>query len=44
MLFHAYLKVLSRCKEGKGKTGIRWITYLEDKKEDLDLIKKSGNG
>ena len=40
MLFHAYLKLLSRYKEGKVQTGIRWITYLEDKKEDLDLIKK----
>jgi len=39
MLFNAYLKLLSRYKEGKLKTGIRWITYLEDKKEDLDLIK-----
>ena len=39
-LFHAYCKLISKHKEGKVKTGIRWITHLEDKKEDLDLIKK----
>ena len=39
-LFHAYSKLLSKHKEGKVKTGIRWVTHLEHKKEDLDLIKK----
>ncbi len=39
-LFHAYLKLISKYKEGKVKTEVRWITYLEDNKEDLNLIKK----
>ena len=39
-LFHAYLKLISKYKEGKVKTEVRWITYLEDSKEDLNLIKK----
>ncbi len=39
-LFHSYLKLISKYKEGKVKTEVRWITYLEDSKEDLNLIKK----
>jgi signal transduction histidine kinase len=39
-LFHAYLKLISKYKEGKVKTEVRWITYLEDSKEDLNWIKK----
>jgi signal transduction histidine kinase len=39
-LFQAYLKLISKYKEGKVKTEVRWITHLEDSKEDLNLVKK----
>ena len=39
-LFDAYLDLLSRFKKGIVKDGVRWVTYIEDNKEDLDLIKK----
>ena len=31
---------LSKYKEGKIKGGVRWVTYIENKKEDIELIKK----
>jgi signal transduction histidine kinase len=38
-LFDAYLGLLSRFKKGIVKDGVRWITCIEDNKDDLDLIK-----
>ena len=37
-LFDAYLELLSRFKKGTVKDGVRWITYIEDNKEGIDLI------
>jgi len=39
-LLEAYLNHLSKNKEGKVKGGIRWVTYIDNKKDDLKLIKK----
>jgi signal transduction histidine kinase len=39
-LLQAYLNHLSKYKEGKVKSGVRWVTYIENKKEDIELIKK----
>ena len=39
-LLQAYLNHLSMYKEGKVKGGIRWVTYIHEKKEDMELIKK----
>jgi len=39
-LLEAYLNHLSKNKEGKVKGGIRWVTYIDNKKDDLELIKK----
>ena len=39
-LLQAYLNHLSKYKEGKIKGGVRWVTYIENKKEDTELIKK----
>ncbi len=39
-LFHSYSKLLSKYKEGKVKGGVRWITYIEDKNEHVDIINK----
>jgi signal transduction histidine kinase len=39
-LLQAYLNYLSKYKEGKIKGGLRWITFIENKKEDIELIKK----
>lgn len=38
-LFDAYLDLLSRFKKGVVKNGVRWITYIEGNREDIDLIK-----
>ena len=38
-LFDAYLYLLSKFKKPIVKDGVRWITYIEDNKEDIDLIK-----
>ncbi|MDQ2685511.1 MAG: HAMP domain-containing histidine kinase [Thermoproteota archaeon] len=35
-LLQEYLKYLSKYKEGS----IRWVTYIDDKKENIELIKK----
>ena len=40
ILLQAYLDHLSKYKEGKVKNGVRWITHIENKKEDIKLIKK----
>ena len=40
ILLQAYLNHLSKYKEGKVKGGVRWVTYIDDKKEDIELIKK----
>lgn len=37
-LSDAYLELLFRFKKGIVKDGVRWITSLEDNKEDIDLI------
>jgi hypothetical protein len=39
-LLQAYLNHLSKYKEEKVKSGVRWVTYIENKKEDIELIKK----
>lgn len=39
-LFHSYSNLMTRHKERKVKGGIRWVTHIEDKKEQIDLIKK----
>ena len=39
-LLQAYLNHLSKYKKGKVKSGVRWVTYIENKKEDIELIKK----
>ncbi|CAN5622290.1 hypothetical protein BH23THE1_BH23THE1_25840 [soil metagenome] len=39
-LLQAYLNHLSKYKEGKVKSGVQWVTYIENKKEDIELIKK----
>ena len=39
-LLQAYLNHLSKYKEGKIKGGVPWVTYIENKKEDTELIKK----
>ena len=39
-LLQAYLNHLSKYKEGKVKRGVRWVTFIENKKEDIELIKK----
>ena len=39
-LLQAYLNHLSKYKEGKVKSGVRWVTYIENKKEDIELINK----
>lgn len=39
-LFQAYVNHLSKYKEGKVKGGIRWVTYISEDKEDMDLIEK----
>ncbi len=39
-LLQAYLNHLSKYKEGKVKSGVRWVTYIENKKDDVELIKK----
>jgi signal transduction histidine kinase len=39
-LLQAYLNHLSKYKEGKIKGGVRWVTYIENKREDTELIKK----
>ncbi len=38
-LLQAYLNHLSKYKEGKIKGGVRWVTHIENKKEDTELIK-----
>jgi signal transduction histidine kinase len=38
-LFDVYLDLLFRFKKGMVRDGVRWITYIEDNKEHLDLIK-----
>ena len=40
ILFQLYLQYLSKYKEGKLKGGIRWVTHIENKKEDKELIRK----
>ncbi len=39
-LLQAYLNHLSKYKEGKVKGGVRWVTYIDNKKDDMELIKK----
>lgn len=39
-LFQSYLNNLSRYTVGKVKSDIRWITHIENNKEDIELIKK----
>lgn len=39
-LLNSYLEYLSKYKEGKVKGALRWITYIEDNKEDIELIQK----
>ena len=39
-LFHAYADLVSRYKQGKAKRGVRWITHIENNKEQIDLINK----
>jgi hypothetical protein len=39
-LFYSYSDYLSKYKEGKVKGGLRWITYIDNKKEDIKLIIK----
>jgi signal transduction histidine kinase len=39
-LLQAYLNHLSKHKEGKVKGSVRWVTYIENKKDDIELIKK----
>ncbi len=36
----AYKSILKRHKEGKVREGIRWLTFIEDKQEHVDLVKK----
>jgi signal transduction histidine kinase len=36
----AYKSLLKRQKEGKVNEGIRWLTFIEDKQEHVDLVKK----
>lgn len=38
-LFQTYSDLVVRYKEGKVKGGVRWVTHIEDKKEQIDLIK-----
>ena len=40
ILFQSYLQYLSKYKEGKVKGGVRWVTHIGDKKEDVELIRK----
>ncbi|HKO65857.1 MAG TPA: hypothetical protein VJU13_11695, partial [Candidatus Nitrosocosmicus sp.] len=40
ILFQSYLQYLSKYKEGKVKGGVRWVTHIENKKEDIELIRK----
>ncbi|MDN5846539.1 MAG: HAMP domain-containing histidine kinase [Candidatus Nitrosocosmicus sp.] len=35
-----YMNLVKRHKEGKVKGGVRWITYIEDNKEQVALVKK----
>ncbi|MDN5846651.1 MAG: hypothetical protein L0H53_10310 [Candidatus Nitrosocosmicus sp.] len=39
-LFQAYLNHLSLYKDGKVKRGVRWVTYIGNTQEDIELIKK----
>ncbi|HYF99651.1 MAG TPA: HAMP domain-containing sensor histidine kinase [Candidatus Saccharimonadales bacterium] len=39
-LLNSYLDYLSKYKEGKVKGALRWITYIDNKKEDVELIEK----
>ncbi|MDQ4073402.1 MAG: HAMP domain-containing histidine kinase [Thermoproteota archaeon] len=36
----AYKSLLKRHKEGKVREGIRWLTFIEDKQEHVDLVKE----
>jgi len=38
-LFQTYSHLVVRYKEGKVKGGVRWVTHIEDKREQIDLIK-----
>lgn len=38
-LFQSYSHLVVRHKEGKVKGGVRWVTHIEDKREQIDLIK-----
>ena len=39
-LLQVYLNLLSRQREGNIKDGVRWLTYIDNKKEDVELIEK----
>ena len=41
MFYQSYLNLLSKYKEGKIKGGVRWVTHIEDSKEQAELIKKA---
>jgi signal transduction histidine kinase len=40
ILLQSYLQYLSKYQEGKVKGGIRWVTHIENKKENVELIRK----
>lgn len=39
-LLQVYQDLFSKHKRGIVKNGVRWITHIEDKQEDVDLVKK----
>lgn len=38
--FKAYINLIENLKEKTGSEGIRWITYIDDNKEQINLIRK----
>ncbi len=39
-LLQVYVELLSKQKKGIVKEGIRWLTYIDNNKKDLELVKK----
>jgi signal transduction histidine kinase len=39
-LFQSYFQYLSKYKEGKIKGGVKWVTHIDNNRENVELIKK----